>query len=132
MASCIVNRAASFLTPSATRAPPQSSTCNSVLLFTPSYIYSRAVYLSRSPAFLSLYPAHLEKSWLGSKASVFTLNALPLAGSITSSRHGMLETHSLCRSASVHCRASGGGIVEEVKKKNQENPVIVYSKSWCP
>lgn len=22
--------------------------------------------------------------------------------------------------------------VEQVKEKNQENPVIVYSKSWCP
>ncbi|GAQ87081.1 hypothetical protein KFL_003300040 [Klebsormidium nitens] len=49
-----------------------------------------------------------------------------------STSHGILEAPSLCRRASLHCKASGSGIVEEVKKKNEENPVIVYSKSWCP
>ena len=43
----------------------------------------------------------------------------------------MLASHNItpwqCNNADP-CRSQ----VDEVQKKNQENPVIVYSKSWCP
>ena len=56
-------------------------------------------------------------------------------------RDGLTGETCICAAMSLsvlHCRDVYADIfcalpqVEMVKEKNQENPVIVYSKTWCP